>query len=244
MAAKMESLSKNWITEKHIDFEYKKYVLLAWLQHVSDNFQENKLYPSLSELVEHYRNIVALKKSKQSLFGQFPEHLTGADLKNFKLLYEKLMEDDALMQEIENIISFSIPQFEKYLADGKQLYDFIESHISIYPVGVVPLNVNEGYIILLVPGTKETQVYEYQVTLFENPNEKFRSIYTRHICNFTLSLSTTIEHIKQEMIRFNRQFPNPATYAVESSIFVPVEETLLPMARRSLLKYVSQNNKA
>lgn len=232
-------LSKNWITEKHIDFEYKKYVLLAWLHHVSENFNLHRLYPSLSELVEHYRNAVALKKNKQSIFDQFPERLSGADLKNFKLMYDKLMEDDALMQEIENIVAFSIPQFEKYLADGKQLYEFIESKISIYPVGVVPLHTNEGYIILLIPGTKNTRVYEYQVTVFENPNEKFRSIYTRHIADFTLSIALTIDSIKQELIRYNKNFPNPATYAVESSIFIPVEETMLPLAKRTLMKYVT-----
>ncbi|MCC6384175.1 MAG: hypothetical protein LC117_08445 [Bacteroidia bacterium] len=233
----MESLSKNWITEKYIDFEYKKYVLLAWLQHVNDKFSDIKLYPSLSELIEHYRNVIALKESKHNLFDQFPAKLSGTDLKNFKLMYDKLIEDDTLMQEIENIISFSIPQFEKYLTDGKQLYDFIESKINIYPVGVVPLNVNEGYILLLVPGTRETQVYEYQVTLIENPNEKLRSIYTKYLCNFTLSITNTVESIKQELIRYNRSFPNPATYAVESSIYLPVDETMLPLAKRSLMKF-------
>jgi hypothetical protein len=148
------------------------------------------------------------------------------------------MEDDSLMQEIESIVTFSIPQFEKHLAEGKQLYEFIESKISIYPVGVVPLHINEGYIILLAPGTKHTRVYEYQITIFENPNEKFRSIYTKYIADFTLSISMTIDNIKQELIRYNKNFPNPATYAVESSIFIPVEETLLPLAKRTLLKYV------
>jgi hypothetical protein len=231
-------LSKNWIFEKYIDFEYKKYILLAWLQHVSENFNQQKLFPSLSQLVEHYRNVVELKKNKQSLFEQFPEKLTGVDLQNFKLIYDKLIEDDELMQEIENIITFSIPQFEKYLAEGRQLYEFIESRLTIYPVGVVPLHVNEGYIILLVPGTRDTRVYEYQITIFENPHEKYRSIYTRHVADFTLSLALTIDSIKQELIRYNRHFPNPATYAVESSIYIPVEETMLPMAKRSLLKYV------
>ncbi len=33
----MADLNKNWLTEKYIDFEYKKYVLLAWLQEVNNN---------------------------------------------------------------------------------------------------------------------------------------------------------------------------------------------------------------
>jgi hypothetical protein len=68
----MNSLSKNWITENHIDFEYKKYMLLAYLQHVSEDFTETKLYPSLSDLVAHYRNLLSLKESKQNLYDSFP----------------------------------------------------------------------------------------------------------------------------------------------------------------------------
>ena len=67
----MPSLSTNWITEKHIDFEYKKYVLLAYLQHVSAHFTENKLYPDLSELITHYRNVLSLKENKQTMFDSF-----------------------------------------------------------------------------------------------------------------------------------------------------------------------------
>jgi hypothetical protein len=47
----MADLNKNWLTEKYIDFEYKKYVLLAWLQEVNNNFQDQKLYPFLAQLI-------------------------------------------------------------------------------------------------------------------------------------------------------------------------------------------------
>jgi hypothetical protein len=33
--------------------------------------------------------------------------------------------------------------------------------------------------------------------------------------------------------------PNPATYVIESELDIPLEETLLPIARRSLVKYVA-----
>ena len=107
----MDMLSNNWITEKHIDFEYKKYVLLAYLQHVNEHFTENKLYPSLTELMKHYRNVVALRDSKKNFYDSIPERMTSADLSNFKIMYEKILEDDKLMQEIETIITFSIPHF-------------------------------------------------------------------------------------------------------------------------------------
>ncbi len=235
----MASLSTNWITEKHIDFEYKKYVLLAYLQHVNENFVENKLYPSLSELMNHYRHVLALRDGKKNLLESFPERLVTADLKNFTLMYEKILADDELMKEIENIILFSIPQFEKHISEGKKIYDFIEAAINIYPVGIVPLSNNEGYIFLTTKKNKETRIYEYQVTLFENPGEKFRGICTHYICSYEKSVSNTFENIKLDLLKYQQKLVNPATYVIESELQLPLEETFLPLAKRSLIKFVS-----
>ncbi len=235
----MESLSKNWITEKHIDFEYKKYLLLAYLQHVSDYFTENKLYPHLSELVSHYRNVLSLKENKQHMFDSFPERMTKADIRNLKIVYEKILQDDQLMKEVESIINFSIPKFEQYLQEGKKIYDCIESRLNIFPVGIVPLQVNEGYIFLGLPDDTDTRVYEYQITLFENPDEKYRGIYTEYVGSYKRSLAYTFESIKSDLIRYHKKLPNPATYVIESELSVPLDETLLPMAKRSLMKYVA-----
>jgi len=240
----MATLSNNWITEKHIDFEYKKYLLLGYLQGVSENFTESKLYPSLSELVSHYRNVIALRDKKKDLFNSFPERLTGADLKGFNMMYEKLLNDDQVMSEIESIIDFSIPQFEKFISEGKAIYDLIESRINIFPVGIMPLNADEGYLLLKYTPRGDTLVFEYQITIFENPDERYRGIATNFICSYTRSLQNSFENIKQDLIRYHRKMPNPATYVIESELHVPLEETLLPLARRTLVKYVASQGKS
>src|SRR5688572_10610908 len=111
----MISLSNNWITEKLIDFEYKKYLLLAYLQEVNRHFGLNKLYPDLSELISHYHNTKALKENKKQLFESFPSRVKAIDVQRFFLEYEKLLSDDKIMQEIESIIDCSLPEFERYL---------------------------------------------------------------------------------------------------------------------------------
>jgi hypothetical protein len=232
-------LSANWITEKHIDFEYKKYLLLGYLQKVSEQFTESKLYPALSELVSHYRNVVAIRENKKSLFDSFPERLSGADLNKLRMIYEKLVNDDQLMEEIESIISFSIPQFEKYIAEGKTIYEFIESKLNIFPVGIIPLHADEGYLFIRYSPKGDTLVYEYHITIFEKPDERYRGIATEYIASYSPSLANTFENIKQDLIRYHRKMPNPATYVVESEIAVPLEETLLPLAKRSLVKLVA-----
>jgi hypothetical protein len=106
----MTKLSPHWITEKHIDFEYKKYLLLAWLQEVDKQFDQIRLYPPLAELIEHYRSAKALKDNKQQLSDSFTQKLQGFDTEKFKLLYDKISKEDSLMEEIENILEFSLPR--------------------------------------------------------------------------------------------------------------------------------------
>lgn len=95
----MSTLNPNWITEKHIDFEYKKYMLLGYLQHVNSHFSEHKLYPSLSELVTHYKNVVTLRENKKTFYERFPQRMSTADFSNFKIIYEKILQDDELNRD-------------------------------------------------------------------------------------------------------------------------------------------------
>ena len=231
-------LSKNWLTEKHIDFEYKKYVLLAYLKEVSENFEANRLYPSLAELVEHYRQMVSIKENKQHLRDTFPQRLQQVSLQNLILTYEKMIQDDALMAELESIINFSIPQFLGYLKEGKKIYDFIEEQLVIYPVGVMPLTNEHGYMFIKNAST-DTKVYEYQITIFQQPDEKYRGIHTTYIKSYSKNFINTYESIKTELVRENHNLPNPATFAIESELKLPLEQTLLPIVKRALVKKIS-----
>jgi hypothetical protein len=237
----MQFLNKNWITENQIDFEYKKYILLAYLQHVSDNFTENRLYPYLSDLVEHYRNLKSIKENKKTLYSHFPERMKGPDFEQFKMIYEKMVEDDALMQEIESILNFSIPQMEVYLREGKKIYDYIEERLKIYPIGVIPLNSENGYLFLKEGKVVDTLVYEYQITIFENPLEKYRGIHLSYIQTYEKSIMNTFEAIKSDLIRYNKKLPNPATFVIETEMSIPFDETFLPLAKRVLVKRIAGN---
>jgi hypothetical protein len=235
----MGKLSHNWITEKLIDFEYKKYILLAYLKEVSDNFDLNKLYPYLAELIEHYKQAVAIKENKQNLLNAFPQRLKKIDAENLEMIYQKMMEDDSLMKEIEEILNFSIPQFQHYLAEGKKIYDFIEEHMHVSPIGLIPLNNEHGYMLLKRSSTADTDAYQYNITIFNQPDEKYRAIHTQFIRTYRHSLTNSFESIKTSLLLENKNLPNPATYAIESEIAVPLEETFLPIAKRVLVKYVA-----
>ncbi len=237
----MKQLAPNWLTESHIDFEYKKYMLLAYLQDVSKHFDRNFLYPGMADLVRHYRSLVQLRDSRQHMVGQFPERIAAADFEHFRVVFKKIVEDDQIMQELVNIIDFSIPEFEKHLQEGKRIFEFVESHLTIQPVGLMPLNADEGYILVRNGAETETRVFEYQVSFFEHPTAPYRSLVTQHLADFKYSLSMGYEHIKNELIRSYKKLPNPATYLIESDLSFPFSESLLPVAKRSFVKYLAAN---
>jgi hypothetical protein len=235
----MAELSKNWITEKVVDFEYKKYLLLAYLQEVAKHFEAVKLYPHLSELVGHHRQALLIRENLHYLEQLFPHKLKKLDMENLRTVYEKIIEDDSLMEEIESIVNFSIPQFEKHLMEGKKIFDFVEEHTHIFPVGVIPLNNNEGYLFICERKSNRTNVYEYSITIFEQPEERYRGIHTSFIKSFSKSFSTSYESIKTDLIRKYHNLPNPAVYAVEPEMDFPLEQTLLPVAKRVVVKFVT-----
>lgn len=234
----MERLNKDWITEKHIDFEYKKYLLLAYLAHVDECFRATRLYPPLAELIEHYRMARQLKEMKSSLSSQFPKTLTGLDTEARQVTWRNVVNDDKLMAEIESILDFSLPRFEEWVKEGKQLYDFLEKEISLETVGLLPIDTTSGYLFLK-NASADTRVYNYTVSIFEESNASYRALHTQYVRTYTLGVMHTHEAIKQELLRENRSLPNPACYAAETGLQIPVEETFLPIAKRMLIQEVS-----
>ncbi|HUQ64919.1 MAG TPA: hypothetical protein VM101_02120, partial [Flavitalea sp.] len=103
----MKTLSETWFADGYIDFELKKYTLLAYLQEVNKYFDENKLYPQLGDIIFHYNNLVAFRENKKYLQEQFPKKLSMIQMEKLQMLYEQMIEDDDLMQELEEIINFS-----------------------------------------------------------------------------------------------------------------------------------------
>ena len=234
----MKSLGLNWFIEGSLDFEYKKYLLLDYLQEINRYFDKSKLYPNLSDLVFHYNNLLDFKQNKTVLQQAFPQRLTKADIEAVKLTYKKIVDDDSSMQEIERIISYAISEMDPALQTGKEIYDFVESRLMIDPIGLVPLMPYQGYFSLRNGGERTNWVYEYQITIFENKDDRYRGINIQFVDTFQQSISTTPEAIKLQLINQRRHLPNPAVYYVQSDITFPMEQTLLPVAKRSLVKYI------
>lgn len=228
----MKNLGINWITEYTTDIEYKKYLLLAYLNSVEQEYKQSKLFPCFSDVLFHYRNLVSLKEKQEFFKEHLPKKMSGVDFENLQLIYERLKETDNSLLEVEQLIDFSIPKFQFYWEQGKTIFDLVEHDLSINPVGIIPIDTTLGYLIFDTEKSKEKKVYEYSISLIEDPNENYRLMKTQFIKSYYNRISDTYFSIKSDMLKLKNSIANPSVYSIQSKISYPFEETILPITKR------------
>jgi hypothetical protein len=82
-----KKLSPIWFIEKNIDFEYQKYILLDYLQYVDSMFDNGLLYPVLSEIEYHQKNLESFIKTRELIVSGTRE-LKGFDFEKMTLMYD------------------------------------------------------------------------------------------------------------------------------------------------------------
>ena len=143
------------------------------------------------------------------------------------------------MVELEEIIHFSAGKMKSTIFNGTEIYEFVEEKMDINPVGIIPLDTHEGYFFLSSGNSKNTRIYHYRLSIFEKHDEKYRSIKTSFLDNRQRSIVGTYEQFKSELIKQRNELPNPAVYSIETELQFPVDETLLPVAKRRLVKFIT-----
>lgn len=234
----MKSLSKDWITEGLIDVEYKTYVLLAYLSEIKQEFNAQKLYPGFGDLVQQYQNVLAVKNGREQMKQSFPKALESADWDSLKLEYVEKIQDNDFFGVMDEIIEYSIPVMQFHLEEGKGLYQMVEEHIQISPVGLASLTNSQGYFFLCAPPKKMAKLYQYTLTKVHLADGNYRALHVSHVEDIRLGYTTTFESIKIDLIRSSKSNATPATYLIESGLNVPVEESLLPVAKRRLVEHL------
>lgn len=235
----MNTLSETWFVEGNIDFESKKYTLLAYLRRIDQAFNNNQLYPQLSDLIFHYNNLQKFRKNKALLQSQFPKKLTNVQLENLRLIYEEMIGDSELIMQIEDIVHYAMQTMKGTVSAGADFYDFVENSLAITPVGILPLHIDEGFFFLCDGQSNTIRVYDYQLSLISRPNDQYRALRSHFVDEWARNFINTYESIKLELLKGWKSFTMPAVYCIETDLKYPVEATLLPVAKRSLVRHLA-----
>ena len=236
----MEQLAKTWITDGVLDPEYKRYIMLAYLQTVGLAFRENKLYPKLAEVIAHHEQLLRFRQSHDAMQAVFPQQITGVNVQEQRLDTIPLLNDSPELRQIREIVDTAIPAFEQVLHEGKSIYDFVETHLHIEPVGISPLYKLEGYVLLHDGHAKDVSIYRYKLSRVTRSDGKYSTLQTDFIGRQRKTLEVTFEAIKHRLIADHPELPNPACFRVQTDLKFPLIETYLPVSKRLLLQQLLQ----
>ncbi|MBX7051909.1 MAG: hypothetical protein K1X54_07725 [Flavobacteriales bacterium] len=234
----MKDLNSNWITEGLMDFEYKKYVLLAYLKSCRESFEATRLYPPLGSLVKHYHDLTELNKSLEQLTSSFPKELSGFDFNKLRLEYQQEKLKDESISTITEVVEFALPNLKETIEEGRSIYELVEKNIEIQPVGIMPMYSRDGYVMVHVDHTTDIHVFQYQHSVIVSSEENLRSLSLQYISKEVKSITNTFEQIKLKLIATFRDIPQPATFLCISKMEFPLMETLVPVTKRLLLTKV------
>lgn len=106
-----------WYIESPIDFEHKQYVLLSYLQTVDGSFMNKRLSPHLLHMEKMINEMLIFKDSLKDIKKRFDKERYIFFEYNRKLEGE----NNHLVEEIREIVEFSLPQVETRIKLGKTI---------------------------------------------------------------------------------------------------------------------------
>lgn len=219
------------------DFESSQYKILADLKKISTDFQMNKIYPHLSHLVDLYTTLDEILNRLRDLRNNFPKRIKKIDFVNQRIEHEVVFVDGSDLSKVEDLIEWALPHLKAKIEEGKAIYEFVDDEIKLEEVGIVPNYTDEGYFF--VPDNEESKLllFQYEVTVFESSQDKYRSLKTAFLKGLTKGgAHRSPNAIKLELINENRELPNPATFAFQTNLDFPFRETIFPVTKRKLMK--------
>lgn len=225
----MKLFEQNWISDKWVDFEYKKYTLLGYLQKVNSLFIQNRIYPYLS-LLRNEQNDLKLILNK--LTPEMPD-----DFRRLVLNEQPRLAEDDRLEVLREIIVWALPHIDSKILEGQEIEALVKSEMTLSPVGLLPFKPREGFLIFRQPS--EARIYRYELLrVTPGKDDEIHSSHLKTWYHSTLSASPfiTLNDIKYQLIRKQKELPNPATFAIHCGFTLSYPETLVPIGRKMLFE--------
>lgn len=227
----MAKLNTTWIVEDLIDYEYKKYKVLDYLQKVQYKFDDYALYPYFTDLICNYNIIKQLKMRGELTENTYGNNLSSLELIKFKAQYERLLEINKSRDDISKTLNFAIEEMRPMVMLGKELYDLVQKSID---VEVVAHNkqAKSGYLFI---DNDKLYVYEYRVCKIKPEEEPINALKTKLVREYPLDDIKRIEDVKNDILAESK-ISKPNLYYITASYTYPMKETLIPIVKRLMIK--------
>lgn len=251
----MQDLTPQLFCKAAYDIEKTQYQIQAALKQARDAFSESKIYPYLGKLVKIHKTLNRILDQFDTL-NKSRQEIKEIDLEKQKVVYKELpelttLDIDGILDVVE-LMQWALPHIQDTIEEGRVIYDFVEDELQITEVGIVPQYTSEGYLLVPELSRSETKgtfhVLRYQLSRLlsskrSDSKRRYRTLKTRYVKGVPYRVvgETTHPHPSTIKIDLTKEFadlPNPATYALHLSTPFPYQQTVLPIVKRRMIRYL------
>ena len=235
-------LDPEWLYQDPIDFEHKKYTLLAYLQKCDQRFNELKIYPDFVELSLHLANLQSIVKDKTMLITK--KKFSSID---DEILFKELIPkkpprlEESEQSELDKTLKFSGQKIYEAFSVAKSIWNVAHDSISVHlKKNRDYLDSGLGFAFFRRKSDEKIFVWEYEIKK-ENEEDFNNRTFLRLIHSGDtdeMTFSTVLEEKSSWFEHENlKDFP---VFEVRCNQDFPFEETFIPMVKRALMSYVFQ----
>jgi len=235
----MAHLTIEHFTAGATDPEAAYYRILMGLRTIHAEFVHNRLYPPLAELLELHATLVAVRTNGRTVDGGRSRRIVGIDLENGTLQYAQDPRSDGAATLLLELIDAVMPAIATTINEGRTIYNFIDEHLQLEEVGILPTYTAEGYAFVPDPAAGELHVYRYATSVTVREGERYHNLRTNLVRTVPWEPFRSTASLKLDLIAADPSMPNPATWSFTTDIDFPYREAMLPIARRQLMQRVA-----
>ncbi|MCU7495517.1 MAG: hypothetical protein HF314_01070 [Ignavibacteria bacterium] len=216
------------------DFELSSYKILNSLKNYNKEFNHNRLYPGLSELIE--LNLQLKEIDENNLNDVFIENLSSRKSKDDRLMVETIEVTDDYIQQVVDLIEWAKPLVKDTIDEGKILYEFVKKNIYIEEIGIADASREEGYV--LIPDNRQAmiQVLRYEISMTSSGKKSQRKLNTRVIQSVDkVYVNQAPNEVIMDLFEQFADMPSSSTFICTTDLDFPFSETILPVVKRKLM---------
>lgn len=173
------TLEPTWFVQTPLDFEHKKWILLAYLQDIQKKFESQIISPYLMDLYSHLSNLEKWKSVRELILKK---EVKGLDWERLTLIYD-LPECSPEMEELDRIVDWAYPRLQQIQKMGRILWSEIEKNFIVRYHGLWLSPDREGSMLIETPIL--SHVYQYTISpIISNEQislQKIESFFTKKI---------------------------------------------------------------
>lgn len=222
------------------DLERAQYQVLGRLQQVRQAFSRNIVYPFLADLIRLFGSLSQIVENLDQMRNAVPGKLEGLDLETAQLIRQQPTFGSDQLGALEELIRWALPLVQDAIEEGRTIFEFVDENLHLEEVGIVSSYLEEGYLIVPDRMTSQLHVLQYSLSVFVRADERYRSLRTTYVRSVPRgSVYPSPQSIKLDLVQDIPDLPNPATYFFATELDFPFEPTMLPVAKRKLMRYLS-----